>query len=100
MRAKWNARRLAGARHVAGRSSRSAKLYQTVRYAIEFGGSSSGRTTVSDTVYLGSNPSPPATSRAHFGEPFSFGEPSPMSACAAVFRIAASKFVMFGSQAG
>ncbi len=24
------------------------------------GGSSSGRTTVSDTVYLGSNPSPPA----------------------------------------
>src|SRR5208283_1146124 len=25
-----------------------------------FGGSSSGRTTVSDTVYLGSNPSPPA----------------------------------------
>src|ERR1700722_3571751 len=30
-----------------------------------FGGSSSGRTTVSDTVYLGSNPSPPAKQGPH-----------------------------------
>src|SRR6202011_730399 len=31
-----------------------------VAHRKRFGGSSSGRTTVSDTVYLGSNPSPPA----------------------------------------
>ena len=52
MRAKSSARRSACARPVAARSSRSVN---------SLGGSSSGRTTDSDSVNLGSNPSPPAT---------------------------------------
>src|SRR6185369_4830297 len=54
MRARSSVRRLASARPVAARSSRSAK---------SLGGSSSGRTTDSDSVNLGSNPSPPAKNR-------------------------------------
>jgi hypothetical protein len=38
--------------------SRDPVLQALIRWLL--GGSSSGRTTVSDTVYLGSNPSPPA----------------------------------------
>jgi small subunit ribosomal protein S9 len=60
MRAKSNARRSAVAKRVAERSSPSADRGNGFRRSIGFGGSSSGRTTVSDTVYLGSNPSPPA----------------------------------------
>ncbi len=67
MRAKWNARRSAGARRVAAPSSPNAKSRERIGLRWTrvgdrsvFGGSSSGRTTVSDTVYLGSNPSPPA----------------------------------------
>src|SRR5271154_5640794 len=64
MRAKWSARRLADARRVAAPSSpndnHESAFGLPAKRSIGFGGSSSGRTTVSDTVYLGSNPSPPA----------------------------------------
>src|SRR5882757_5416205 len=72
MRAKSSVRRSAAARHAAELSSPNASrenafafrngTFPNGEWAIHgfFGGSSSGRTTVSDTVYLGSNPSPPA----------------------------------------
>src|SRR3569833_3524201 len=50
--AKWSASRSDAARPVADLSTPSANRFG--------GGSSSGRTTDSDTGYLGSNPSPPA----------------------------------------
>ena len=73
MRVKSNARRLASARHVAARSSPSANqragagggqgaARRNPRNG-SFGGSSSGRTTDSDSVNLGSNPSPPAKTK-------------------------------------
>src|SRR5260370_39711035 len=44
----------------------SREILRQAPWAIDvFGGSSSGRTTVSDTVYLGSNPSPPANQGPH-----------------------------------
>ena len=53
------AARLASAPSPCQRGSR--EILRQAPWAIDvFGGSSSGRTTVSDTVYLGSNPSPPA----------------------------------------
>src|SRR5580700_7581409 len=68
MRAKWSARRSDAARPAADPSTRSVELATprawargVVRFDIPpLGGSSSGRTTDSDSVYLGSNPSPPA----------------------------------------
>src|ERR1700723_558320 len=89
MHEKSNARKWAAARLAAALSSRNADRIGIPRLTVEmgfglllaqrayrtgsrrprrfarsastrFGGSSSGRTTVSDTVYLGSNPSPPA----------------------------------------
>src|SRR3977135_3756028 len=71
MRVKSSARRSDAARLAAGRSTRSVKRFGLTRgtqlgaRSLDFvsrppGGSSSGRTTDSDSVYLGSNPSPPA----------------------------------------
>src|SRR5690348_5183796 len=56
MRAKSSARKSASTRPAARRSIRSADALNPKG----FGGSSNGRTTDSDSVYLGSNPSPPA----------------------------------------
>src|SRR5437879_5622522 len=74
MRVKSSARRSDAARPAAGRSTRSVKrggssgargsvLARSILYPA-LGGSSSGRTTDSDSVYLGSNPSPPANWKA------------------------------------
>src|SRR3977135_3970697 len=74
MRVKSSARRSDAARLAAGRSTRSVKRFGLTRgtqlgaRSLDFvsrppGGSSSGRTTDSDSVYLGSNPSPPANWR-------------------------------------
>src|SRR6267143_2052467 len=74
MRVKSSARRSDAAKLAAGRSTRSVKRFGLTRGTqrgarpLDFvsrppGGSSSGRTTDSDSVYLGSNPSPPATLR-------------------------------------
>src|SRR3982074_50208 len=70
MRVKSSARRSDAARPAAGPSTRSVKMgaeqgTQPRARPQDFvsrppGGSSSGRTTDSDSVYLGSNPSPPA----------------------------------------
>src|SRR5579862_6684486 len=70
MRARWSARRWDAARPGAVPSTRSAstgggpfsfaQVRGTIGYPAKLGGSSSGRTTDSDSVYLGSNPSPPA----------------------------------------
>src|SRR5580698_9490471 len=61
MPVRSNARRSAIARLAAGLSTPSANAAGRERFL--FGGSSSGRTTDSDSVYLGSNPSPPAKNR-------------------------------------
>ena len=63
-RAKSSARRSAAARRVVDRSTPSVNLFRRlgasiVRRRPVFGRSSSGRTTDSDSVYLGSNPSLP-----------------------------------------
>jgi hypothetical protein len=61
---KFDVRKSVVAKLVAAPSSRNVSHesapFASRAHAIGFGGSSSGRTTVSDTVYLGSNPSPPA----------------------------------------
>jgi hypothetical protein len=47
-----------------------------IGYPASFGGSSSGRTTDSDSVYLGSNPSPPAKLKAPLTRGFVFAAPA------------------------
>src|SRR6185312_1747313 len=84
MPAKWNARRSACTKRAALPSSRSAKP-KGPRFTVRchqsepteprvIGRSSNGRTTASDAVYLGSNPSLPAKTKnpAHGGV-FCFG---------------------------
>src|SRR3989344_8819713 len=74
IRARWNARSTACIRLASGRNIQSVNFQSATRkyikppsggliFQLEFGslgGSSNGRTTDSDSVYLGSNPSPPA----------------------------------------
>src|SRR5687768_12329566 len=59
MHARWSARRSAVAKRAADRSTPSASRWR-FKPRHDLGGSSNGRTTDSDSVYLGSNPSPPA----------------------------------------
>src|SRR5579864_2670257 len=95
MRARWSARRWDAARRGAVPSTRSARSARgpcrsarvrgTIGYPAKLGGSSSGRTTDSDSVYLGSNPSPPANKKGPSARtgPLSFHRPARPSPTAA-----------------